>query len=178
MHYAAIMPIENYNVTLTHGTFGLHTSYQDHPELLGLLMLCTTIPYDYELGLVTPGAVQVQVKDLVPFYTSLDFKIQTFTVADMVQTLTPLEFYEAIEDEDLAELPIAKTIYESGTLFKMVVGARAAQWGSHYRGIDHTTDGKLIKVNFGGARQKLQIPSTLTEYNEHIIRSKQNALLG
>ncbi len=162
--YAAMKPIEEYDVTLDSGNvFGLYNSYGHLPSLLALIMIGTPIPYDYE-GDKPKGQRQVEIKNIDPLKDTLHEEIQGVTVEKLLKTLSPIEFYQAIENEDITHLTLVKEVFKGDAEpFKLVVGARAAVWGINYRG-RVKSKGNVVKVSFGD--NSVNVPDDMIIFHE------------
>lgn len=165
--YAVMKPIEEYDVTLDSGNvFGLYNSYGHLPSLLALIMIGTPLPYDYE-GDKPKEQRQVEIKNIDPLKITLHEEIQGATVEKLLKTLTPIEFYQAIEDEDIAHLTLVKEVFKGDDKpFKLVVGARAAVWGMNYRG-KIKSDGNIVKVSFGD--NSVNVPDDMIILHEALL---------
>ncbi len=157
IQYAVIKPVEEYT---TPGTpVGLYESYYTKPKVLALIMIGTPLPFDFE-GDKPEGERRVAFKDPIWVEETLLGRIKGTTIGKLLTTLSPMEFYEFIEHEDLTHLPIVREYYKGlDTPFKYMVGARAVAWATHYRGV--VERGKVIKVNFGGKKPTIIVSEEL-----------------
>ncbi len=165
--YAVTKPIEEYDVTLDSGhVFGLYKSYGHLPSLMALVMIGTPLPYDYE-GNKPKGKRQVEIKKIEPLKATLLEEIGGVTVEDMLKSLSPIDFYKAIEDEDLRHLTLIKELFKGDDRpFKLVVGARAATWGMNYRG-KLKSNKNVINVSFGN--NAVQVPRSMVILHEALL---------
>ena len=173
MIYATALPIEKYDVEVDGNRYGMYSNYGHLPALLALIAIGTPMMYDWEEG-VPMMKRRVELTNVQVFLETLKCEVGGKTIKELLETLDPLGFYAAIENESLAHLPIVKEVL-GGTdgLFKLVVGARAAGWALNYRGKLSTT-GKVTKVSFGGKVQSIEVSPALKAM--HIALKKEHTI--
>ncbi len=123
--YAAVLPIHRYSVVIGGETsVGLYDGYWHEPELLGLIMLASFFPYDYEPGTVPEDTDDVVV-GLRPHMENLYRKTAEY-MGDVIRLEPPAQ-YAWFRNADFQALPFAELFATRESLL-MTVSCRVGAW--------------------------------------------------
>lgn len=170
MIYAVKKPIQEYDVVLNGERCGLYSIYESEPDLLAAALIFTPVGYDYEHDKPEEKrTAQFGIKTEESLRQTLMSEVSGDLVKTLLESLTPMEFYERMKYEDTSHLPLVREYYDgkSSTL-SVMMGARAAVWAKNYRGrLQSSGAGKVISAAFSG----MKVPQDLIN-QERLLREE------